>query len=322
MSHRQIRRRALLTAAAGASVLGAAPEAIGSGANRRLPEIRLGEKRVTRLVAGANPINGYGHSTRRMDELMLDYFTVERTTKFLLDCEKHGINTWQTSYHPKVRDAVRAAREQGCRLQLIFLTSGRQDDVLPEILALRPIAVVHHGGVTDNLFHTGKPELIHDFVKKIHDLGLLSGVSTHNPDHLARVEDSGWENDFYMTCMYNVTRTREQIQKMLGDQVLGELFLAGDPERMAARIREVKKPCLAFKILAAGRLCGNAASVDRAFASAYRQIKPSDAAIVGLFPIVHDEIAEDAALARKHAGIAHSPAALGGGVAPALRGLV
>jgi hypothetical protein len=200
-----------------------------------------------------------------------------------------------------VRDALRAARARGSRIQFICLTSGQHKESLEDVLALDPIAIVHHGGVTDRLFQAGKPEQVREYVKKVKDRGVLAGISTHNPDFLARIEDSGWENDFYMTCVFNLTRTKEQLQQMLGDQPLGELFLAGDPERMLRRVREVRKPCLAFKILGAGRLCDNAAKVDQAFAFAYRSIKPTDSAIVGLYPVLFDEVAQDGALARKYA---------------------
>jgi hypothetical protein len=233
---------------------------------------------------------------------MVQYFTRERTTEFILHCEKQGITTWQTSYSPKVRDALRAAREQGSKIQLIMLASAKQDDSFAEILAMKPIAIVHHGSVTDAGFHAGKPQVVHDYVKRVHDAGLLAGVSTHNPDFVARVEDSAWENDFYMTCLYNVTRTRDELQKMTGAVPLGELFLASDPQRMTARVREVKKPCLAFKILAAGRASGTAEGVENAFAFAYRNIKPRDGVIVGMFPILHDEVKQDADLARRFGG--------------------
>lgn len=286
-----MRRRAFLTAPA--VPLLAAP----SGP---LPTIALGRTRVSRLIAGSNPVNGIAHSTKRMDELMNGYFTVERTTEFLLNCERNGINTWQSSYWPKVREALAAARGRGSKLQFICLTSGRQYESFKDILAMKPIALVHHGGVTDSLFHSGKRDAVRDFLKRAHDTGVMAGMSTHNPDHLAFAEDAGWETDFYMTCFYHVTRTPEQIRAMVSDRVLGELFLAGDPDRMTARVRQVKKPCLGFKILAAGRLCGNAKQVEQAFAFAYRNLKPTDGVIVGMFPVLFDEVAINAALARKY----------------------
>jgi hypothetical protein len=118
---------------------------------------------------------------------------------------------------------------------------------------------------------------------------------------MGRVEDSGWENDLYMGCFYNLGRNNADIRKMVGDDVLGELYPASDPVKMTARIREVKKPVLGFKILAAGRLCGNKAQVERAFEFAYKNLKPVDGAIVGMWPLFFDEVKMDADLARKYA---------------------
>jgi len=283
---------------AGSSLLRSPDAAAAVPTGEPVPTVQLGDKKVTRLVAGYNPIGGYSHSTKKLAEHMLHYFTVERTTDFILHCEKEGITTWQADPTPKVRDALHAAWERGSKMEWICLTSG---DVPKEVFALKPIAVCHHGGVTDGLFRTGTEEKVHDFVKKVHDAGVMAGISTHNPDHLARIEEADWENDLYMTCFYNVSRTAEEINKMVGDNVLGELYLESDPRKMTERIRQVKKPCLGFKILAAGRLCWNKFSVERAFAFAYANIKPTDAAIVGMYPVFSDEVKEDADFTRKHA---------------------
>jgi len=262
-----------------------------------LPTIRLGDKTVSRLIAGGNPIGGYAYGTRKLSEHMLSYFTVERTADFLLHCEREGITTWQSHYSPLVRDALLSARDRGSKIQWIVL----ETEVRKEVLALRPIAMVHHGGATDRLFRAGQQNKVRDFVKVVHDAGLLAGVSTHNPDHLARVEDSAWENDFYMACFYNLTRTPEELKQLAPHEILGGLlFFASDPQRMTPRIREVRKPCLAYKVLAAGRLCANAKELDQAFAYAYANIKPIDGVITGMYPVFADEVAEDAGFARKH----------------------
>ena len=65
-----------------------------------------------------------------------------------------------------------------------------------------------------------------------------------------------------------------------------------DPERMCRIIRQTKKPCLAFKLLAAGRAAGSPAALERAYTFAYSNIKPGDAAIVGMFPKFKDEVKE------------------------------
>lgn len=291
-----LRRRAFL--AVGAATLSASARAQGT---KPLPTVQIGNRRFSRLIVGGNPIGGYAHNTKRVSELMLQYFTVERTTELILDCEKKGINTWQSSYSTKVRDALAAARERGSKIQFVCLTSVKDLDILNDILAMKPVAICHHGGVTDQLFRSGQHQVVHDYVKRIHDKGILAGVSSHNPDNIARIEDSGWENDLYMTCFYNLARTPEEVRKIVGGNILGELYLESDPLRMTERVRQVRKPCLAFKILAAGRLCTSPASVEHAFAFAYKNIKRGDAAIVGMWPVVSDEVTADANLAGKYA---------------------
>ncbi len=292
------KRRTFLARMSGAAMLPAAAEL---PAGKALPTIKLGDKRVTRLIAGGNPIAGFSHSTQRLSELMLRYFTVERTTEFLLHCEEEGINTWQCSYQQVGRDALRAARERGSKIQYICLTSDRPNIKFQDVLDTKPIAIVHHGSDTDRLMRAGQAGKIHDFVKKVQDAGLPAGISTHNPDYLARIEDSGWGNDFYMACCYYVSRPSEEIRGRMGDDLLGETFLASDPAKMLAHVRQIRKPCLAFKILAAGRLCNSKVSVEKAFQFAYANIKPADGAVVGMFPIISDEVREDADLARKYA---------------------
>jgi hypothetical protein len=113
------------------------------------------------------------------------------------------------------------------------------------------------------------------------------------------VEEKGWKNDFYMTCFYRVTRLPEEFQKEVGVIPVGETYLASDPPRMGKMIRQVSKPCLGFKILAAGRRCGSPEEVRKAFQFAFQNIKPTDAVIVGMFPKFSDHVGENTAIVRE-----------------------
>jgi hypothetical protein len=110
--------------------------------------------------------------------------------------------------------------------------------------------------------------------------------------------------DFYMGCVYNRTRTPEEIRKLLGQLPLpaNELYLEKDPERMFAAMRQTRKTCLAFKILAAGRVAGSPESLDAAFKTAFAAIKPKDCVIVGVYPRFKNEIEENARRVRACAG--------------------
>lgn len=267
------------------------------------PTIQLGTYRITRLVAGGNPIGGWSHATNNLTRHMLDYFTLERTIEFLEKCEREGINTWQFDHDKKVVSALRTVREKGAKLQFICLHSDKRAPLKTAIAETSAIAVVHHGGVTDTLFKAGKAREVHDFVKRVHDHGVLAGVSSHSPENIQRIFDEGWENDFFMTCLYYVTRPAEEQQKLLGKVAVGEPFFESDPVEMTRVVRKVSKPCLAFKILAAGRLCWDQGMVEKAFKFAFQNIKPTDAVIVGMFPRYEDEVRLNAGYAQKHAQV-------------------
>jgi hypothetical protein len=239
---------------------------------------------------------------------MKDFFTPQHTVKFLRQCEQEGINTHQFSTATKAMEVYRTLRQQGSKLQLIGLHSKR-DDVGQIVQAARPIAMAHHGGVTDRLFREGREAEVHDFVKAVHDQGVLAGVSAHNPECIQRIADAGWEVDFFMTCLYYITRPKNpdaaaESRPALDGPDVGYIFYQDDPRDMCNVIRQVSQPCLAFKILGAGRRCTNQATVRDAFRFALEHIKPSDGVIVGMYTRHFDQVRANAQYTRQLAGLA------------------
>jgi hypothetical protein len=296
-----------MAAASGAALAATSEGAEGPpGAAAPMPTIPLGEHRVTRLIVGSNPINGYSYLGPHMDRHMSEYFTVDRTTEFLLSCERAGINTHQFSGSAsgKAEAILRKVRERGSRMKFICLHSER-GEIKQTIDKMQPIAMVHHGGVTDRLFSEGKGQQVHDYVKAVHDEGLLAGVSAHNPDCIRRIADEGWENDFFMACFYFLTR---KLFHKSGEQTsqpetleINYPFYRNDPTVMTRVIRQVQQPCLGFKILAAGRMCAEEETVRNAFRLAFEGIKPTDGVIVGMYPRFFDEVSANARYAREFA---------------------
>jgi hypothetical protein len=64
-------------------------------------------------------------------------------------------------------------------------------------------------------------------------------------------------------------------------------------------IRQTKRTCLAFKILAAGRLSEQSYLVERAFRETFEGIKPGDAVIVGIYDRYGDQPAQNAEFVRR-----------------------
>lgn len=111
-----------------------------------------------------------------------------------------------------------------------------------------------------------------------------------------------WELEYYMTSVYQWPRSEEELKKLLGRVPLPppDVFLAEDPPRMFRSIQKTKRPCLAFKILAAGRLSENKELVERAFRETYASIKPADGAIIGIYDRYSDQPEENAQFVNKY----------------------
>ena len=270
-----------------------------------LPQVPFGPYRISRLILGDNPIHGGSHLSRFVNEQMRRYFSREQVLRLLTACEAEGINTWQSN--PPLLDLYLQRRREGSGLQ--FISLGRQDPKNPDAVArlaqADAIGIAHHGEATDALFKDGRIGEVRDFLRNVHDAGLLAGVSTHMPAVVDHLESHGWDIDFYMTCVYERHRSTEQLRALLGHVPIpvGEVYLEDDPPRMFAAMRNTAKPCLAFKILAAGRLSDAQPAVEQAFRETFRQIKPTDAVIVGLYPEYEDQVALNAGYVRRFSAL-------------------
>jgi len=270
--------------------------------------MQLGPHRISRLVAGSNPILGYSYLGPHTDRHLKEYFTVERTVEFLDDCERAGITAHQFADPERALPYLRRLRERGSKLQFICL-HGQREKIRQAIDLTQPMAMVHHGGVTDQLFAEGKASVVHDYVKAAHDCGVLAGVSAHNPDCIKRIADEGWEVDFFMTCFYFLTRKRGKEDAEVPTLEIAYPFYKDDPKVMTEVVRQVKQPCLGFKILGAGRLCADQPTVRAAFQFAFENIKPTDGVIVGMFPWCFDEVSANAQYTRELGRVASRRAA-------------
>jgi len=291
------------------------PATLQADTSNLLPTVSLGPHRVTRLIVGSNPIYGYSHFNRQYDQHMLEWFTDERIVDLLLDCEKAGINTWQASFNYGMKRHIPKLREAGGKIQFICLAASWHFDEswprTPEAILdgtvkcaqaaaeFKPIGIAFHGGATDVLYRAGKVDLIKTYIDKVHDMGILAGISTHNPVILDTLREKDWPNDFYMTGLHYVTRHPEEWMKEIGTLPLDEGWIASDPPKMAEAIRKVNKPALVYKVLAAGRRCRSAEEKRKAIAWAYKNIKPIDATIIGLYPRFSDQVTETTKMVRE-----------------------
>jgi hypothetical protein len=294
------RRQFLKTAAAVPAVMATAelPAAPSPSGPTKMPYLEIGKYSISRLVCGANPFHGGSHLSVFVNREMRSYYTPEQILKTLRRCQQEGVNTWQSG--PNHLELFRRYLDAGGKMHFLVIASG-DPKVLPKLAQGGCIGAAHHGEVTDNLFKAGKLDQVNEYLKHVRQSGMLVGVSTHMPAVVDAIESKGWDLDYYMTCVYQRHRNEQDLQQLLGHVPLpvGEVYLKSDPPRMFRAMQQTKRPCLAFKILAAGRLSEHRPWVEQAFRETFASIKRNDGVIVGIYDRYSDQAAEDAALVRR-----------------------
>jgi hypothetical protein len=269
-----------------------------------LPKVTFRDTEVTRLIVGSNSLYGYTHFNVLFNKFMQEWMTQDRRMEVLHRCEKAGINTWQLHYMKHTIEDFKRYRAEGGKMNWFLLGDAEMmsDLTLIKKVAdeLKPIGIAHHGNRTDDRFRAGEKDKVQEFCKAVRDSGVMVGVSMHNPDVMDIIESENWDVDYYMTCMYYVSRRREDAREKYGESSLGEIYMEKDPERMSRNIRKTQRPCLAFKIFGAGRTCDSTKLVEASFKFAFDNIKPTDAVIVGMCPAYKDEISENVAMTAKY----------------------
>jgi hypothetical protein len=267
-----------------------------------LPTVSLGAHRVTRLILGGNPIYGHSHFNRLYSQHLIDYHTPERVVDLVRTCESAGINAWQNSYAPRTLEDVERCRKAGVRFHWLLLSKpdwDRHPELIEESARLGPIGIAPHGALAERLHRQGKLDVLKGLLARIRAAGVLVGLSSHNPALVELAEKEGWDVDYYMCCLYYLTRPREEFTRLLGEVPEGEVYLPSDRKRMLDVVLAARKPCLVYKVFAAGRLDLSPAGVRRTFEETFAAIKPSDALIVGMFQEFGDQVRANAEVVRE-----------------------
>jgi len=268
-----------------------------------LPEVELGRgARSSRLMIGSNPLSGFSHQSAARDREMLDYYSSGRILDLLRRCQDLGMRSVQLRGDRFLGRLWREHRNSGGALAWIAQTASELADQgahVGQLAEWGASAVYVHGTWADNLWHEGRFQQVQELLKRVRDAGLAAGLGTHQPEVIEHVESRGWDLDFYMASFYNLARQRKRVAAVEGLDASVERYDPADREAMCRAIRATAKPCLAFKVLAAGRNAGTPAELRAAFEYAYANIKPTDAVIIGVFQKGADQLSEDVAMVRE-----------------------
>jgi hypothetical protein len=268
-----------------------------------LPTVKLGNTEITRLLIGGNPFSGNSHISYERDWEMRDFFTYAKIKETLFNCMENGINTMVLRSDMHLLRLINEFRHEGGNLNWISMTGGEflsYRGHINQIMQYKPCAIYHHGSVTDDMFKNKEYDGLKERIKIIKDKGVPAGLATHMPEVIEYAEEHDWGVDFYMACVYNISREDRISSAITGEANNGEVFDEGDIPIMYSMIRSVDKPCLAFKILGATRRCTSEDRIQGAFTEAFENIKASDVVVVGMYP---DQVKPNCEYTRKALGV-------------------
>jgi hypothetical protein len=247
-----------------------------------LPMVDFCGIQVTRLMIGANPFGGYSHQTLERDQRMRDYYTIERIKETWARAEAAGINTMITNNEtPHVLQAVREYLRDGGSLQWIAQVNRRLQTDLP--LAIREAveigckAIYFHGGLVDETYRAKDRDALCACCDQVRAAGIPVGVAGHDP-RTHRWVDSLAIVDFHAVCFFNCGSLHDG---------KGDRFRLSDMAPAAETIRAIRKPCIAYKVMGAGRI-----DPRMALEFAFANIKPTDVVNVGMFRGDQDDMVE------------------------------
>ena len=250
-----------------------------------LPTVNFCGIEMTKMLIGANPFGGFSHQNKERDEQMRNYHTPERIIETWNRAWKAGINAFVTNNETKhVIDTTKQyLKSPECKLKWVGQLSCRSlpsmEWAIDDAVAAGCVAFFFHGGLMDELYKNQDEAQFKAWVEYGKSKGVPVGAAGHDvATH--RWMDSFDILDFHVVPFFNCG----SVHSKLG----GERFQLEDPPKAVEFIQSVKKPCIAYKILGAGRL-----DATMAFDYALRNIKPGDVVNVGMNRADNDNIVEE-----------------------------
>jgi hypothetical protein len=248
-------------------------------AGATLPIARIGNVEMTRLIAGGNQINGYpyGRNLLFVPGLMKNYLTEEKILETYETAEKNGVNTIILNNSDRDVQAMNLLNkywsQRGGKIQWLAQCNPTSEDLTTNIkiaIDRGAAGIFLQGGIGDRWINAGRVDLVAKVVEFVKSNGLIAGIGGHALEVPMTCEKKGVDVDFYFKTLNTAG------------------FYCDKPEEVIEFMKGVKKPWIAYKVLAAGVI-----RPSEAFRYAFES--GADVIVAGMFDF---EMVEDIAVAR------------------------
>jgi hypothetical protein len=224
------------------------------GSAKGMPMGKIGNLKISRLFAGGNLISTFAHSRDLVyvSSLLRNYFTDEKVMETLEICEETGINTAILRLDSHCIGLLKKYwNERGGRIQWIAQIKIKENDLTSEAkkaIDNGAVGAYVHGGVADSFVKDGKVDLLGKAVDFIKQNKVIAGVAGHSVEVPIACEKAGLNPDFYMKTLHSHNYWSAE-REPENDNIWSRT-----PKKTTEFMKDVKKPWIAYKVMAAGAI--------------------------------------------------------------------
>jgi len=261
-----------------------------------LPMGKIGSVAFSRLILGGNLISGYAHSRDLpyVAQLSKRYNSEAKVLETLELAETHGINA-MNSFVMDGNKELQLHWKRGGKMR--WFAQVRLDPEggftqVKKAIDLGACAVHLTGDVADALVKQGDVDKIGKLVETIKSQKVIAGVAGHGLDSIRACVKANLDVDFYQKTLHTHDYHTAPKAGETGDLGRYDNSWCKDPEEVVDFMYGVKKPFIAFKVMAAGAI-----PPQRAFRYAFEN--GADFVLAGMFDW---QVLEDVKIAREVLG--------------------
>jgi len=268
----------------------AAPKAL-------LPTGKIGNVNITRLILGGNLLSRVQHrrDLQYVEKLVKSYNSDAKVRESIELAEANGINTLSVDNKPFVCKILNDHRKNGGKIQWILYTTSNIEDVTKYKEEVQRMAddgaelIYIWGCHADRYIAEGKLDILTRAIEEIKLHNVPCGMGAHDLRVIQECEKNQLPIDFYVKTFHH-HKYPTAPHPGTADKITAELpgYWCNNPDETMAFMKTVKKPWIAFKIMAAGAI-----PPQDAFPYAFNN--GADFALAGMFDF---DIEEDCQIAR------------------------
>ena len=254
-----------------------------------MKQTQIGDLSFSKVICGTNPFYGHSHFSEARNAEYLSRFDDEAVKRTVQRCLDLGVSAVESCANERIVSILAGMRETSPD-PIRFVGSTRIDETsemkshqqkLSFLIDSRADVCVVHAQYVDRPRKTDSIVGLERLLDKIHEAGLLAGISTHRVSTVELCEERGYGIDVYLFPLnlhgyvYPGYDGSETVQDRVGI------------------VRGVSKPFIIIKALGAGRI-----PPEEGFQFVAENSKPNDLVSVGFG--TEEEVVESIELIQKY----------------------